>query len=103
MYYLFLILLLLIPHTLRAQPADFKGFVNIILDINQTLVVVIFALTMIVLLWSITKTWILGVGNAEEVEKGKKVVTIGIIVLVIMSGIWGILEILQSGIFGPTF
>jgi len=103
MRYIFPILALITPSFAGSaikEPTDFKSFVDIILDINQTLVYLIFALTFVVLAWAVINTWILNAGDEAEVEKGKKIVTIGVVVLVIMSGIWGILSLLRSGIFG---
>ena len=103
MRYFLTILLAGVPAITSAAtsgPKNFKGFVDIILDINQTLVYLIFALTFIVLAWAIINTWILHAGDEASVEKGKKIITVGIVVLVIMSGIWGILALLRSGIFG---
>ena len=81
-------------------PEDFKSLVGIFTGLIDLLIVLIFAITILVLIWAIVNTWIFNAGNEEEVKKGKKIVTIGIIVLVIMSGIWGILALLRSSIFG---
>ena len=103
MQYIITVALLTLPALSLAAvtaPKNFKDFVNIIVDLNQTLVSLIFALTFIVLAWTIVNTWIIKGGDEAEVEKGKKVITIGIIVLIIMSGIWGILALLRAGLFG---
>lgn len=102
MRYLFTFSFFMLPTLVFAQgaPKDFKGFVDIILDINQTLVYLIFALTFIVLAWAVVNTWILNAGDEASIAKGKQIITVGVVVLVIMSGIWGILALLRAGIFG---
>ena len=60
----------------------------------------IFALTFIVFIWGIMKAWILNAGDESEIEKGKKLALWGVIVLAVMSGIWGILALLQNSFFG---
>jgi hypothetical protein len=100
MRYLLPILLLLPSVVHGQQPTDFKGLVGILLDIISSIIPLIFALTLVVLIWGIVKTWILNAGNEAEVEKGKQLVVIGIVSLVIMSGIWGILAILRQSFFG---
>ncbi len=100
MKYLLYTLLLTPTLVLAEGPKDFKGLVGIILDIIDVLVVFVFALTFIVLIWGIIKAWIINGGDKTEIDKGKKVISVGIIVLVIMSGIWGILELLTSSLFG---
>jgi len=81
-------------------PRDFRGLVGIITDIISTLIILIFALTFLVFMWGVIKSWIIGGGDTEGVESGKKVVVTGIIALVVMSSIWGILYLLQTSFFG---
>jgi hypothetical protein len=95
--------ILLLPIAALAQgnaPGNFKELIDIFLDIIGLLVPAVFALTFIVIVWGITKAWILGAGSEENIQKGKKLVFVGVFALVIMSGIWGILAILRSGLFG---
>lgn len=79
---------------------NFSSLVDVFIDIISLLVPLVFSLTFIVLMWGIIKAWILNAGDTAEIEKGKKLVIVGIIVLVIMSGIWGILALLRSSLFG---
>jgi hypothetical protein len=81
-------------------PSDFKGLVDILLGIMQTLVLLVFGLTFLTIIWSVVKGWIIHGGDAEGVESGKNVVLVGIIALVVMTSIWGILYLLKSSIFG---
>lgn len=83
-----------------SQPSNFKEFVNIILGIIQTLVILIFSITFITILWSLIKRWIVHGGDTDSVEEGKNIVFVGIIVLVIMTSIWGILAFLRTAFFG---
>lgn len=83
-----------------APPRDFKGLVDIFLNIINILVVLIFTLTFIVFMWGIIKGWIVGGGDTEGVENGKQVLLTGVIALVIMSSVWGILYLLRSSLFG---
>ncbi len=80
-------------------PTNFKSLVALITGILKTLVILVFALTFLVFMWGIIKGWIIGGDSAEGVESGKKVMTTGIIVLVIMVSVWGILSLLQSSFF----
>ncbi len=82
------------------QPGNFREFVGILLDIINVLVVFVFALSFLAILWGVTSAWIIGGGNEIEIARGKKIVLVGVIVLVIMTGIWGILELLRYSLFG---
>ncbi len=89
-----------LPRLVFAAPTTFSDLVDIFLDIISSLIPLIFGLTLLVLIWGIIKAWVLHGDNETEVEQGKKLVVIGIVVLVIMSGLWGILAMLRSSIFG---
>lgn len=89
--------------TLAAEtPTDFKSFVGLILGIMNTFIYLIFALTILVLIWGILRAWVIGGGDSHKVEAGKKLVLIGIITLVIMTSLWGILQVLQTTLMGRS-
>lgn len=83
-------------------PTDFKSFVGLILGIMNTFIYLIFALTILVLIWGILRAWVIGGGDSHKVEDGKKLVLIGIITLVIMTSLWGILQVLQTTLMGRS-
>jgi hypothetical protein len=47
----------------------------------------------------VVDTWVIHGNDAGKVEEGKNFVIVGVIALVVMSGIWGILSILQGSLF----
>lgn len=83
-----------------APAQDFKGLVDIFINLIDILVVLVFTLTFLVFMWGIIKGWIIGGGDTEGVENGKKILLTGVIALVIMSSVWGILHLLRSSLFG---
>lgn len=92
---------LVLPQITQAAsaPTDFRSLVGLFLRFMDMLVIFIFAITFIVLMWGIVKAWILNPGNETEIENGKNMALYGVLVLVVMSGIWGILQILRFSIF----
>lgn len=97
--FLYTTLSLLAPISVLAQPT-FGSLIDDVLDIIDILIIIIFAFTLIVIVWGIFKSWILYADNEQEIEKGKQLALAGVIGLFVMSGIWGILAALRSGIFG---
>ena len=81
-------------------PTNFAELVNVFLDILAAVVPLIFSVTLLVIIWKIFRLWIFSPADADKIAEGKQVALIGVIALVIMSGIWGILAILRSGLFG---
>jgi hypothetical protein len=104
MSYLLIALLVIFPYGVFgapvAPPTDLKSFLGILNGIINLLIPIIFALTFLTISWGVIKAWIMGDASAEQVEHGKNLAIIGVIVLAVMSAIWGILQFLQSGIFG---
>lgn len=79
---------------------DFAGLVEFFLGIINTLIVAIFAIAFLVVIWKIIDAWIIHPDNDTKREGGKMMAITAVIVMVIMVSIWGILELLQRGIFG---
>jgi hypothetical protein len=70
---------------------------NIIAFMNNTLVPAIFALAFLMFLWGMFKTFILGGGNEEKQEEGKKLMMYSIAGFVIMVSLWGIVNLVARG------
>jgi len=76
-------------------PSTFAELVQGLIDIISILVPVIFGLAFILLSWNVIKAWIFNSGDETSVAEGKQVALWGVIVLVLMFGLWGILQVLQ--------
>ena len=81
-------------------PHNFAELVDQFIGILSLLVPLLFSLALLVIVWKIVDAWILNAGDTTKVEEGKQLAIVGVIVLVVMSGIWGILRILRYSLFG---
>ncbi len=81
-------------------PNNFSEFVGDIIYLISLVIPLIFSLTLLVIIWKLVDAWIIHTGDPGKIEEGKQVALVGVIVLVIMSGIWGILALLRGSIFG---
>ncbi len=81
-------------------PTTFSGLVDVFLNIITSLVYFIFAITFVFFVWQIIKTWIINSGDEKSVGEGKQLLIATIIGLIVMSGLWGILAMIRSGVFG---
>ena len=90
---------------LAADPGNFEGFqvfiVNLSGFINNILVPFVFALALLLFLWGMFTTFILGGQDEEKREKGKKLMLWAIIAFVVMVSIWGIVNFVADA-FGFT-
>ena len=82
------------------MPQNFADLVGDLIGILSLVIPFIFSLTLLIIIWKIVNLWIINGTDPSKIEEGKQVAVVGIIVLVIMSGIWGILAILRSSLFG---
>jgi ABC-type nickel/cobalt efflux system permease component RcnA len=86
------------PALAFAQARDFKGLVQIIVDLIKSLIPLIVALTLLVFMWGIFQ---LVRSNSEDSRKEAiAVITYGIISLFVMVSVWGLVSILTSTFFG---
>ena len=82
------------------KPSNFAELAAGLIDIVSLGIPFIFAITLVVIIWKIIDGWIINAGDDSKISEGKQTVVVGIIVLVIMSGLWGILELLKNALFG---
>lgn len=73
-------------------------FKSVITFINGTLVPFVFALSFIVFLWGVFKTFILGGHEEEKQKEGKQLMVYAIIGFVVMLGLWGIVNFVSNGL-----
>ncbi len=78
---------------------NFSDLVNSFIGLITLVIPLIFALTFLVIAWKVIDAWIIHAGDSNKIEEGKNTIIVGIIALVVMSGIWGILYILQSSLY----
>ena len=92
---------LIVPLSAHAvsAPTDLRDLIILLTGIINLIIPIIFVLTFLTIMWGLIKAWILGAGSSEEIDKGKKIATVGIVALVVMSSIWGILAVLQNSFF----
>ena len=94
-------LLITLPISAEAvtEPSNFSELVGIFLTLINGLIPVVFALTFTVLVFFVIKDWIL-VGSEESIKNGKNRLLIGVIALAVMSGVWGLIALLKTSLFG---
>lgn len=78
--------------TIKSFATDIGGF------INNTLVPLIFAIAFLVFLWGVFNYFIWGGGDETKREEGKKLMLYAIIGFLLMVSIWGIVNLLSSGL-----
>ncbi|MEX0913129.1 MAG: pilin [Candidatus Paceibacterota bacterium] len=86
-----------LPVVALAQFGEVDTFVgNITTFINNVIIPLIFAIALVVFIWGIFKLFIHK--NAEEAEQGKKLALYAIVGFVLMVSIWGIVNVVASGL-----
>lgn len=82
------------------MPRDFGELVGVFLDFISLLVPLIFSLALLVIVWRLIDAWVIHAGDTTKVEEGKKYALWGVLVLVVMSALWGLVALLRSSLFG---
>ena len=95
-----LAVLALTPAIASAQANDFKGLVQILINLITSLIPLVVALTLLVFIWGIFQ---LVRSNSEDSRKEAiAIITYGIISLFVMVSVWGLVSILTSTFFGGS-
>lgn len=82
------------------MPRDFGELVGVFLGFISLLVPLIFSLALLVIVWRLIDAWVIHAGDTTKVEEGKKYALWGVLVLVVMSALWGLVALLRSSLFG---
>ncbi|MBL1434331.1 hypothetical protein COB87_002060 [Candidatus Wolfebacteria bacterium] len=69
---------------------------DIITFINETLIPLVFALALIVFIWGLFQSFIIGGTNEEKRAEGKQLMMWGIIAFAVMVSVWGLVNILTG-------
>ncbi len=101
-FFILLIVFFLVPLAGFSQvPEPFHYFSVFFVEVGIVIALAtpfLFALALLFFFWGLA-LFILSAGNEEKRERGKKIMLWGIVALFVMTGIWGIIEILQN-VFG---
>lgn len=77
----------------------FADVVALFIKYINILIPMVFGLILLVLTWRIINAWIINGGDQGKVDEGKQTALAGVIVLVVLGGVWGIVALLQNSLF----
>ena len=75
---------------------------TIVWAVNWVLVPILMAIAFIVFLWGVYKYFIQGAANEEDRKTGRQFVLWGVIGFVIITSIWGLVNIVKSTVIPST-
>jgi hypothetical protein len=81
-------------------PTTFAGLVDELLGLINIIIPVIFGFIFVFLIWKIFDAWVINAADERKREEGKKYAVVSVIVVVVMTMIWGIVTLLRESIFG---
>lgn len=90
-------LILIMPMISFAAASDFKGLVQIVIDMIKTVIPLVVSLTLLIFIWGIFQ--LVKGGGDDDRKKAIAVITYGIIALFVMVSVWGLVNILTSTFF----
>ena len=72
---------------------------DVFLDFISLLIPLVFSLALLLIVWRIIDAWILHADDPKKIEEGRQYALWGVLVLVVMSSVWGIVALLRSSFF----
>lgn len=88
--------------TCKTTPENFKDFVCILVDLVKLTIVFASSSAVLAFIWGLSK-FILASGSEEKIADGKWIMKWGVIGLFIMFSIWGVVQVITTGILGPGY
>lgn len=82
--------------------STFASFVNAVINIIDSLMALTVAVIVVVFFWRILTAWFIGGGDPKEIERGRQSAFAGLLVLVIVFGLWGIIFMIRMTFFNPN-
>lgn len=92
--------LLLFPFFAHAQPTTFAQLVDIIIDLIQIAIPLLFGAVFVYFIWKMIDSWIINAGDQAKREAGRRYAVSAVVVFVVMVSAWGIVSIIRNGLFG---
>lgn len=97
----------IVPNIAFAQPStrggmrtppvsDFKSLVAMLVQILDTALVSIMALTFLYVAWTLVNAWVIHGDDPKSQEKGKSTAIAGVVALVVLISLWGIVGFVRS-------
>ena len=94
------ILFLMVPLVTLAQLGEVDTFFgNINTFIGNVLIPLVFGITLLIFVWGMFRFFVWGGHSEDERSKGKQLIIWAIIGFVLMTSIWGIVNMFGSGLF----
>ena len=86
------------PAATQTRGRSFSTLVYALIDIIDTLVVIVVALSLLVFLWGMA-LFILKSGDNKSHSQGRDLMLWGLIIFFVMGSLWGIVKLVSSTIF----
>ena len=80
--------------------STFTDFVNVLITVIDGLMTLAVTVIIIIFAWRILTAWFIGGGDPKEIERGRQSAFSGLLVLIVVLGLWGLVRILKTTFFG---
>ncbi len=78
----------------------FSGLVGMLVSLIYRVVPLLFGLIFLIIVWRVVDGWIIHGGDQKAIDSGKSTIISGVVVLVVLAGLWGLVALLKSSLFG---
>ena len=81
------------------MPQNFAELVDLFLGFISLLIPLVFSLALLFIVWRVIDAWVLHADDPKKLEEGRQYALWGVLVLVVMSSVWGLVALLRSSFF----
>ncbi len=81
------------------EAEDFADVVSIVVSLINVIIPAIIALILLFVVWKAIDTWVINAGDEKKISEGKQLIFTSILVMVVISSVWGIVALMRNSLF----
>jgi hypothetical protein len=81
------------------EAENFADVVSIFVSLINAAIPVVLALILLFVAWKAIDTWVINAGDEKKISEGKQLIVTSVIVMVVISSVWGLVSLLRNSLF----
>jgi hypothetical protein len=89
----------LLDNRTLSEAETFGDVVSIFVSLINAAIPALLALMLLFIIWKAIDMWVINAGDEQKVTEGKQLIITSVIVMVVISSLWGLVALLRNSFF----
>lgn len=89
----------LLDNRTLSEAETFGDVVSIFVSLINAAIPALLALMLLFIIWKAVDMWVINAGDEQKVTEGKQLIITSVIVMVVISSLWGLVALLRNSFF----